>query len=203
MSLSELIQKNNEGIIRQEEALADEGKRTTSKYSEANGQIYKYTVFPNSIYSIIQKLITIVQKEEYTLVSYIESFTSNHLFDAILPSRLIENSEIDELPNIIEKDSIKFRIKNALDKLDYSINFYDLGYHNILQPSINIRYNQFAYVKDFIDFVIEYRINNKLDVISVEEIHNLLDKFLEENQIEDLKNKKLVRKRIDFDNDDE
>lgn len=57
------------------------------------------------------------------------------------------------------------------------IKFYvDDGKHNIKQT---IRYGKFQYIKDFIDYVINYRIKNNIEDISFETLNELKLNFIE------------------------
>lgn len=112
----------------------------------------------------VEKHVRIIVAEEYSDESYSDNRTSLNL--------LIKNEKafvLDEDTDIIKKEVPFYYLNMNSHSLEQTINF-----------------GKFSYVKDFIDILISYKIENKLKNISFDEVVKLETEFIE-SRLEEIK----------------
>jgi len=144
--------------------------------------IEKYSMFNSSeIALIIAQLMTVFEGKEYVYeqIKYYNLFLKKDFKSKKNPILLIEKEHLkekysDDLENLLERNQALFFIKDIV--LENTIVFlYSLVKNNLEQ---NFDYGNFLYIKEFIDEVIEKRIENDLITISLEELVNFKNEFI-------------------------
>lgn len=150
--------------------------------------IEKNSTMSSKIFKVIVELVSVFEGEDYVLkrVSYHKDKTSP---SAIVPTFVIISKRvIDSIEDssYMRERYINHLIKNkiAIKIVDDWDNFYlpeefvfykhdDMGR---IVPQISFR--GFSYVQEFIEYIINYRIENNVDDLTEEDMYMLKDKFI-------------------------
>ena len=154
--------------------------------------VEKYSSFDvDRIGRILSQLITIFEGEKFIYQS--ASYYPNVKYyneDAVIDSRHVNIIVLNELaqPNWYEERYLNSLVKNGnaiiLFKGEhprsnkYNIKFYQADVDNIHRINQCIAFGKLAYVKDFIDYVINFKIENNIEDISFEQLNKLKDTFI-------------------------
>ena len=177
--------KINQNMLEKEELI--------EKYYKIADIIEKYSSFQvSTIGQVLTELISTYKQEKYA--SYIPKYKlcyPNYLLDAIL---VIMPEEKEYFFNTYVNDDDDTIVSFKKIKDDVNIIVYTKE-DSLLSPRPNIKYNiihnddkdnpgNLLFIKEFIDYVINYRIENKIDDISLEELEKLKDEFINNHQVE-------------------
>lgn len=175
--------------------------------------VEKYSTFDSKLIgSIIEKLITLFEGEEY---SYQETNHETYEYEKTVFGS--ESFKVNKKILMIVKGSqkqeyyydyneydneVKRLVKNgqafilAESKYNYSEN---ITFYTTYEGNLNslIDFNKFSYVKDFIDLVVEYRLKNNLDKVFKKELLSLMGEFIlnKKEIIEDNYKKRALEKQ--------
>lgn len=162
--------------------------------------------------SIIEKLVTFVEGEEYSCqeanhetyeyestVFGRESFKVNKKILMIVKGSQKHgyyydyNNQNNEVDKLVENGQAFVLVK---DKYSHNKNITFYTTYNG-RPKCLIDFNRFSYVKDFIDLVVEYRYKNHLDSVSEKELLSLMSEFIlsKKTMIEDNHRKRALEKQ--------
>lgn len=170
--------------------------------------IEKYSTFNvKDIGKILASLMSIYEAENY-LVKTISYKIKGALFNDIM--LIINEKKFEQLTakNEIQESQINIIVKNgfALKLLeDFSenqfpkkISIYEADPMGRVNQNVNFR--SFTYVKNFIEYVINYRIENNLENISFEDLEMLRNQFIKCNleQIKEYHDYLDEKKRAEF-----
>lgn len=163
--------------------------------------------------NVISKLISIIEKEPYKYynakyyingVEYDPMYSGSYDLNTVYlinkekkVSTVYEDNRQDRMKLIpfYEKDDDIILLFRSKDKRYYhdeektEIKFYDAD-----QTNVDVK--RFSYVIDFINYVIEYRIENNVNDITSEELEKLVDEFIDRYIKEKGESKKLINKKI-------
>lgn len=201
----------------QKEALLDKKlKECNEAIQEHYKLIEKYSIFDEQeISKIFQELITIFEGEDYirqtnTVCSSQYSYRYNYA-NIIINKDEANDSLVysKEDLNILAKQGKALIIKyNSSKKENSSIKFYELNKKGDLKQLF--KFGKFKYLKDFIDLVISYRIDNDIENISEDELQLLMKEFIsthiseiEENYIKRSQEERQQMEEIIEDNNQE
>lgn len=174
-------------------------KSILNKLNEINERIVlesldvqKYATFnTEEIGNILAELMSIYEGTyfEFKNISYKEIGYS------FLDALLIIDSKKDKdarsrqevvLPHFIPETNINILINNGYaikffdrlqrDEIPEKINFYEADENGNL--NLKVRFRRFQYVKEFVDYVINYKIKNRQHDISVETLESLKNEFI-------------------------
>lgn len=148
--------------------------------------IEEYSTFNvEDISNILASLISIYESESF-LVRNLSYQVKGALFNDTLLiinkkkyDHLTSKSEIQERHiNGLVKNGFAIRLMKGFSKSQFptEISFYEADSMGRINQNVNFR--SFAYVKGFIKYVINYRIENNLDEISIDELEMLKNKFI-------------------------
>lgn len=199
--LKELEETLREKYRSSKELITKEMKRLNKGVETYSQKIKTFSTFPISmIGEIFADLLTTYEGEPYCFqkTKYRTKIIKNCIFDRV---------EVDVIKNIammIKKEDMEpeyhYSFHNPAlfahngeiivldecekeDTLGDEICFYEFN-SSTNQLSSHVRFGRFDYVKEFIDFVIDFRIkNNRLD-IDVEEMQGLLKQFFNQKKEE-------------------
>ncbi len=154
--------------------------------------IEKYSSFQSStIGQVFAELIGIYKQKKYiSYTEYAKLCYTNYLLDSIL---IIMPEEKRSFYTWIHDDDDKI-VSFKKTKDDKTITVYTKE-DSLLSMRPNIKYNivynddidnpsNLLFIKEFIDYVINYRIENEIDDISLEELEKLKDEFINNHQVE-------------------
>ena len=161
-----------------------------------NSEIYnqckmfeKYATFNvEDISNILASLMSIYESESF-LVRDLSYQIKGALFNDTLLiinkkkyDYLTSQSEIQERHiNSLVKNGFAVRLMKGFSKSQFptEISFYEADSMGRINQNVNFK--SFVYIKGFIKYVINYRIENNLDEISFEELEMLKNKFISYN----------------------
>ena len=195
----------------------------TEKYNEDANFIYNnINIYNNKIENILNDINEYstfhVSEIKYAILDLIKIFTGENYevqetYYHIKPKSLIETEDIliyvkSNLKEVNDYSFIKFhsllKHNNALvfKYIDHSnryIKFYDVYDKNIKQT---IKFGKFTFIKDFIDELIQYKINYNTNEISEEEIDEIKINFIKSRlgEINDNYNKLYLKEKEDANN---
>ena len=158
-----------------------------------NSEIYnhckiyeKYSKFNlEDISNILASLMSIYERENF-LVKYLSYQVDGALFNDIL--LIIKQKKYDSISsnlqiqeryiNSLIKNRFAIRIIDGFSKSKFptEISFYEADSMGRINQKVNFR--NFAYVQNFIEYVINYRIENGLDEISFDILEMLKNNFI-------------------------
>lgn len=166
---------------------SDLDRKTTELYNYCK-LIEKYSTMDSKIFHIITELISIFEGENYVLerINYHkDKSTPSAVWETflIIPKSIFKNIKN---PNYVREQYFNHLLKNGLAiKIveewssfylpDY-FSFYKVDSTGRLEQQINFK--GFPYLKQFIDYIINYRIENNIEELSEEEMQTLKDKFI-------------------------
>lgn len=188
--------------LEKKEELEEDKQLKEEKYSrELYKQIvdlYNYTkliekngTMDSKIFHVITELIAIFEGENYVCqrLNYHKEKTSKTAYREtimILSKNLYDNIKSTSYPKRITERYFHHLLKNGLaikivDEwsaffLPNEFSFYETGKIGTINPQISFK--GFPYIKEFIDYIINYRIDNNIEKLSEEEMHILKDKFI-------------------------
>ena len=135
---------------------------------------------------IIASLMSIYEGEEFLVEEVSYQIDKGALSYSALLVANKKKYECLKDKNVIFKKDIDNLIKNhfAIKLLDNApflweflvIPFYKVDFMNRIQQNVNFK--KFTYVKDFIEYVIDYRIENNIGKISLEKLRELENRFI-------------------------
>lgn len=173
----------------------------------------KYSTFDSELIgSVIEKLITLFEGEEYSCqeanhetyeykstVFGSESFKVNKKILMIVKGSQKQEyyhdyNEQDNEINRLMSNEQAFILAESKYNYSKNITFYTV-YEGKLKSLID--FNKFSYVKDFIDLVVEYRFKNNLDKVSEKELLSLMSELVlnKKEIIEDNYKKRALEKQ--------
>ncbi len=154
----------------------------------------KYSTFDSELIgSIIEKLVTLVEGEEYfcqkvnhETYEYESTVFGRELFQVDKKIFMIVKAsqkqgyycDYNEQDNEIErlvKNGQAFLLAESKYYHKKNITFYT-AHEGKLKSLVD--FHQFSYVQDFIDLVVQYRFNNNLDKVSEKELFSLMNQFI-------------------------
>ena len=158
-----------------------------------NSEIYnhckiyeKYSKFKlEDISNILASLMSIYERENF-LVRYLSYQVDGALFNDVL--LIIKQKKYDSISsnlqiqeryiNSLIKNRFAIRIIDGFSKSKFptEISFYEADSMGRINQKVNFR--NFAYVQNFIEYVINYRIENGLDEISFDILEMLKNNFI-------------------------
>lgn len=158
-----------------------------------NSEIYnhckiyeKYSKFNlEDISNILASLMSIYERENF-LVRYLSYQVVGALFNDVLLiikqkkyDSILSNAQIQErYINSLIKNRFAIKIIDGFSKSKFptEISFYEADSMGRINQKVNFR--NFAYVQNFIEYVINYRIENGLDEISFDTLEMLKNDFI-------------------------
>lgn len=177
----------------------DDMSRLNSEYSKVLGEMFaynkvlqRYSTFNRR--DILRVLSSIASSIEGVSFSYIVKYSHKDYFNNEFDfSVLVESSAFDKRGFITDIGTLeKLRKVLFIPFKEFSpsdLCFYELNYQNHEFGS-PVNFERFPYLGEFIDEVVVYRIQHKLEKVSFEELDRLKRKFLM---------KKLCQKRKSYD----
>ncbi len=167
--------------------------------------IEKYSTFNRyNLGQVLAEITSIYKQEEY--VNYLSTIDYCISYDNHLPieglmitptydkreefsnmyiddhnDRLIALVSYHKVANPLEK--FVMNLYNCITIYEYDFIFKLLHTNIVYNDDINNPKNV-IFIKEFVDYVINYRIENKIDDISLEELEKLKDEFINDHQIE-------------------
>lgn len=153
--------------------------------------IEEYSTVDSNIFAVLTELISVFEGEHYVLekLNYHKDKSSPaSVWETymIMPKNVFDN--IDN-PNYIreryfhhlKKCGIALTIVEdwSLYYLPNDFTFYEAEEMGRLNPQMSFK--GFPYVKEFIDYVINYRLKNKIEELSVDDMNKLKDEFILHN----------------------
>lgn len=179
-----LIQKDDRNLCETKSAI-DFLKKKIAECSEFNGECAR------TLISMIIDIIKVYEGKNYIQQTLIYSLDSKRPIKTQRANVIIsKNRKLDKDKSESQLSKINIRIKegNALvlnwnDSFSDSkyIKFYDLKDNNIKH---NVSFGKFNYIKEFVDYIISYRLENGLKEITTKEIEKLEIMFLRDNLYE-------------------
>ncbi len=178
-----------------------EKDKLTEKYYKTAEVIEKYSTFNTStLGQVIAELISIYKQEQYQYISYsdkIKLYFSEYILDTVLvitPAYAHKEYLIDTYKYVDKNNYSLVAFKDNRIPANILFTVYTKDNSLLLKgPAIkyNIVYNDdindpknFIFIKEFVDYVINYRIENKISFISLEELEALKDEFINSHQAE-------------------
>ncbi len=167
--------------------------------------IEQYSTFNRyTLGQVLAEMTSIYKQEEY--VSYLATIEYYICYDNHLPieglmitptydkkeefSDMYIDDHNDQLIALVDYYKVarpveKFAISlyNTITIYEYDIIIQSLHTNIVYNNDINNPKNV-IFIKEFIDYVINYRIENKIDDISLEELEKLKDEFINNHQVE-------------------
>jgi len=189
-----------------ETAYSEYDKKVADVHNYCN-LIEKSSTFSSKIFDDIIELISIFEGETYILEKL------NYHKDNSLPSEVWETYMIlsrsvfksIKKPRYISERYLNHLLKNGIAikiiedwgllRLPTKISFYKADDMGRLNPQISFK--GFSYIKQFVDYIINYRIENNIEQFSEEDMHKLKEDFILLN-VDNIKNnyKKKEEQRI-------
>lgn len=178
------ITEINEKFHQKEILLDTKLKECNKTIQEYYKLIEKYSNFDEQeISKIFQELITIFEGEDYIYQKNVicsSQYSYRYNYANIIINKDDANNTLtyskEEL-NILAKQGKAAIIKyNSSKKETSSIKFYELNKKGDLKQLF--KFGKFKYLKEFINLVICYKIDNNIDNISIEELHKLMINFI-------------------------
>lgn len=152
-----------------------EGENYSYQESEYETFEYKSTVFGSESFNVNKKLLMIVN----------DKYKQEYYYD--------HSAEENEIAQLVRNNQAFVLAENKFD-YDKKITFYTAS-----DESVNclIDFNEFSYVKTFINRVIQYRFENHLDTISEKDLLSIMSEFIlsEKEMIEGNYQKRAIKKQ--------
>ena len=213
-----LLKEKEKLILNLENQYQYKIKSLDSKQSDINETIKKYnqilqtysTFDIDSIGEIIAFIISSVENEEYIFqraihATYLwhnyvgydgEYEKNNNKICIIIKKNLRQDCYLDK--NLMSNCIKKIMKQERVILLDESSSRYDnykvTFYNSIINTNNNIDLSSFPYIKDFIDYVIQYRYENNLIKIDFRQLNYLAISFIEDR----IEKKKQLIKNTDY-----
>ena len=163
--------------------------------------VKEYSVFGQEMYETMAKLMTFVEGKKYEYEVCLESREHDLYDDLYVQVIKVANAKNFNQGIIIQKlNSSDVDYPWGVDQYFYETSYtYKIKQGMVEFPSIqfnsglqrNINYGKYEYVADFVDYVINYKMANKIKYVSKEELEALLIEFIkvktvaiEENDVE-------------------
>ena len=177
-----------------------EKKEIMNKYSQVRDLIEKYSTFnKKTLGQVLAELTSIYKQEEYisysaTIMYYIMYNNSLPLKGLMITPTYDKREEFSDMYIEDHNDRLialanYYKTTNYYKSYGETIKIYETDEPALLHT--NIVYNDdinnpknVIFIKEFIDYVINYRIENKIDYISLEELEKLKDEFISNHQVE-------------------
>ncbi len=177
-----------------------EKKEIMNKYHQVRDLIEKYSTFnKKTLGQVLAELTSIYKQEEYisysaTIMYYIMYNNSLPLKGLMITPTYDKREEFSDMYIEDHNDRLialanYYKTTNYYKSYGETIKIYETDEPALLHT--NIVYNDdinnpknVIFIKEFIDYVINYRIENKIDYISLEELEKLKDEFINNHQVE-------------------
>ncbi len=177
-----------------------EEKEIMNKYSQVRELLEKYSTFnKKTLGQVLAELTSIYKQEEYisysaTIMYYIMYNNSLPLKGLMITPTYDKREEFSDMYIEDHNDRLialanYYKTRNYYKSYGETIKIYVADEPALLHT--NIVYNDdinnpgnLLFIKEFIDYVINYRIENKIDDISLEELEKLKDEFINNHQLE-------------------
>lgn len=170
--------------------------------NDFNKLVEKYSTFDlELIGNILQQLISVTESEEYLYKQVSQTYKKSvhgvmdswdedvkTTINIIIKKDNYDSTtqEKSEIHKLVENgDALLLSEQETNDKKDKQITFYTLTDGRIAS---NLNFGKFCYVKDFIDYVIQYRFQNNIDKINEKDMLLLLQKYIIQHKDEIIKN---------------
>jgi len=166
-------------------------KQNWTKFNELNGKICNEceliqicsTFNLEEISKILRNLISVYENENYEVKTVSYRINDGDLFnDAKV---IINKRNLEIFSKEVKQDQFNRLVKNGIviplakgfseNNFSKEISFYEADSTNVNQK---ITFRKHVYAKEFIDFVITYRIKNNVNKITLKELEELLAKFV-------------------------
>ena len=150
-------------------------------YQTANHKTYVYesTILGMGVFNVTKKLNMIVNENE----------------------KQVNYSDLNKNDNTVQKlvnDGDALVLSNNKYSYDKKIKFYTFNDGALINL---VDFSKFPYIKEFIDIVIQYRYENKLENISEKELLNMMKQFiLNKNKTIDEKDANRIQQKLLFNN---
>lgn len=179
-----------------EKSFSDLGRKTTEVYNYCK-LIEKYSTMDSDIFHVITELISIFEGEPYVLerLNYHKDKSSpSQVWETfmIMPESIFKSIKN---PQYVKERYFHHLLKNGLAikiveewsgyYLPNDFTFYEADSMGRLNQKINFK--GFPYVKQFIDYIINYRMENSVEELSEEDMQKLKNDFILLN-IENIEN---------------
>lgn len=182
--------------LKESEKRIQENRKEVDNYHEL---ILKYSTFDSELIGhAIEKLIKIIEGEDFTFqiadykVSYLEHNIWGQPYESVVRNKvqlIINMKKVQsEYAKHIDNESEVTRLIASGDAIllgepkYYDINkvkFYDIKDNQIISL---VNFGKFAYVKAFIDYIIEYRYENTVEELTETDLIKLLQEFINANK---------------------
>ncbi len=177
-----------------------EKKEIMNKYSQVKDLIEKYSTFnKKTLGQVLAELTSTYKQEEYisysaTIMYYIMYNNSLPLNGLMITPTYDKREEFSDMYIEDHNDRLialanYYKTTNYYKSYGETIKIYEADEPALLHT--NIVYNNdinnpknVIFIKEFIDYVINYRIENNIDDISLEELEKLKDEFINNHQVE-------------------
>lgn len=187
----EELEKAKQGIEERYKKLQQDNYNIVSKKTE---EVYNYSklieeksTMSSKIFEVIAELISIFEGEEYVLEKldyHKDKATPSVVWGThmIMPKQVYENIKN---PGYIRERYFHHLSKNVAMKivgdwdgwhLPDEFSFYKADLMGRLDPQISFR--NFPYIKTFVDYVINYRIENNIEELSFDDMQKLKEQFI-------------------------
>lgn len=150
--------------------------------------IEKNSTMSGEIFNIITELISVFEGEPY-VIEKINYHKDKATPSAVVDSFMIMSKKVYEnikSPSYVRERYFHHLLKNGLaikiveDWSDFylpdEISFYKADLMGRIEPQISFK--GFPYVKQFVDYIINYRIENKVDELSEKDMQKLKNNFI-------------------------
>lgn len=170
-----------------EKSFGDLGKKTTDIYNYCK-LIEKYSTMDSDIFYVITELISLFEGEPYVLerIDYHkDKSTPSEVWDTFM---IMSQNTFNNIknPKYVRERYFNHLLKNGLAITiieewggyflpDY-FTFYKADSMGRLNQ--NISFKGFPYIKEFIDYIINYRIENNIEELLEEDMQKLKDEFI-------------------------
>jgi len=145
-------------------------------------EIEKYSVFNEyDIFKIFQELVTIYEGEDYIyqINAICVNYPGNYGYANILVLKELSTEtcyQKEELDRLVKQGkALIFKYHNKPIHHN-TISFYKVNKKGDLKQLF--KFGKFKYLKAFLDMIISYKIDNKIDNISKEELYSLMINFI-------------------------
>lgn len=166
----------------------DEMLRLSNEYSKVLDEMFSYnrilqrysTFDRKNILRVLSSIASSIEGVSFSYIikySYEDYFHHKFDFSVLVESNAYDNNkgfitDIGTLEKLRKVLFIDFKESNSSDLCFYEL---DVRSHKFGSP---VNFEKFPYLEEFIDEVVAYRIKNKLEKISIEELESLKRKFL-------------------------
>lgn len=183
--IDSIIAEINDKYKEKEITLNEKVKKCNEDIQIQYKKIEDYSTFNEyEISKVFRDLITIFEGEEYIYQSDVSCFSERNYRYHNNPNIIIVNNESDnflryskeELDFLVKKGKALIVNQNSSKRDNPKIKFYELNKKGDLKQLFHFK--KFSYLRDYLNIVIAYKIDNKLENISKEELYKLMIQFI-------------------------